>query len=401
MLTPRRSADELPPNPCVEWLFKSPEVSNEECQEQGGIWNLSFGGNSTVTFSQETPIPCENVSSVSSSVASSSRESSCVFTHEFSQQSHQDEHQDVTSEERRLKTSTEVARLALLENMVAISFPQLKATINKSSCGTGILNITHSQMHYHPPAGYIYRVRLLVTCKSDGFNYDNQVFFNTICKGNLNSNEDFILLCGSLLRSNGYVFCPGIDYIEYMQTYYSVIRFHSKQVSIMEAPFQRVNAKGCLWWFKLPKNATTEEKRADEVCCSRCKRLRSDLEYQKRRSLLVSPAKRVRRQAASSNYPAKFLSPASTVKRKTNAHKQTFKLNVAIAKHSNMDVTLDDAQHDEMCKISEEIEKDSSHINEIFKEAASYGLEDSLREVWLMDKQRREFMKDQIKNGNN
>ena len=149
------------------------------------------------------------------------------------------------------------------------------------------MNVTHNQMHYHPPAGYIHRVRL-VTCKSDGFDYDKQVLFKTISKGSFSTDEEFALLCSSLLKSNGYVFCPGIDYIEYMQTYYSVIRFHSQQVSILEIPFQRVNAKGCLWWFKLPRNATTEEKTADKVCCSCCKRLRSNLEHQKRRSLLVS-----------------------------------------------------------------------------------------------------------------
>ena len=52
-----------------------------------------------------------------------------------------------------------------------------------------------------------------------------------------------------------------------------------------------------------------------------------------------------------------------------------------------------------MCEVIKEIEKDSSRLDEIYKEAASYGVEDSLREIWLMDKQRREFMKDQIKNG--
>ena len=122
----------------------------------------------------------------------------------------------------------------------------------------------------------------------DSATYDKQVFLNTICKGNCNSNEEFAALCGSLLKSNGYVFCPGIDYTEYMETYYSIIRFHSKQVNIVEAPFQRVNAKGCLWWFKLASNATTEEKIAGEVCCSCCKRLRNDLEHQKRRSVYIS-----------------------------------------------------------------------------------------------------------------
>lgn len=93
------------------------------------------------------------------------------------------------------------------------------------------------------------------------------------------------------------------------------------------------------------------------------------------------------------------MSPASTRKRKTNVHKQTFKWKAALAKHSDGDVTLDDVQHDEMCEVISEIEKDSSGLDKIFQEAASYGVEDSLREIWLMDKQRKEFIKDQIKNG--
>ena len=52
-----------------------------------------------------------------------------------------------------------------------------------------------------------------------------------------------------------------------------------------------------------------------------------------------------------------------------------------------------------MCQIVEEVERDGEQLSAIFKEAATYGVENSLREVWLMDKQRREFMKDQIKNG--
>ena len=39
------------------------------------------------------------------------------------------------------------------------------------------------------------------------------------------------------------------------------------------------------------------------------------------------------------------------MKCKTDAHKQTFKLKVALAKHSDGDVTLDDVQHDEMCEV--------------------------------------------------
>ena len=56
-----------------------------------------------------------------------------------------------------------------------------------------------------------------------------------------------------------------------------------------------------------------------------------------------------------------------------------------------LDVLLDYTQHDEMSQIVEELERDNKQLNAIFKEAATYGVEDSLREVWLIDKQRREL----------
>ena len=77
------------------------------------------------------------------------------------------------------------------------------------------------------------------------------------------------------------MFCSGVDYQEYFNNYYSVIRFHSKQVNLVMPPFQHVDAKGCLYWYKLPKNATLQEQVSNEVLCSACKHLVSDLEHQK------------------------------------------------------------------------------------------------------------------------
>ena len=118
------------------------------------------------------------------------------------------------------------------------------------------------------------------------------------------------------------MFCPGVDYQEYFDNYYSVFHFHSKQVNLVMSPFQRVAAKGCLYWYKLPKNATMQEQASDEVLCSACKRLVSDLEHQKKRSSFVSPGRQIKRQPANSNYPTKYLSPISTNKRKKNANRK-------------------------------------------------------------------------------
>ena len=81
-----------------------------------------------------------------------------------------------------------------------------------------------------------------------------------------------------------------------------MIRFHSGQVQVTELPFQRVDSKRCLKWFKLSHNASMEEKVADEVKCTVCKKLIHDLECQKERVESQSPERKVKRQAANSNY---------------------------------------------------------------------------------------------------
>ena len=70
-----------------------------------------------------------------------------------------------------------------------------------------------------------------------------------------------------------------------------------------------------------------------------------------------------------------------------------------LSKYSKLDITLDDSQHDEMCKIVTELEdKLHDQLEEVHKEADGFGVASSIREVWLMDKQRNEFYRDQIKN---
>ena len=68
-------------------------------------------------------------------------------------------------------------------------------------------------------------------------------------------------------------------------------------------------------------------------------------------------------------------------------------------KGRKLDVTLDDSQHDEMCKIAAEL--DTNHkdqLDTVYKEGG--GSESALRSIWGVDKQRAEFYKDQAKNGN-
>ena len=67
-----------------------------------------------------------------------------------------------------------------------------------------------------------------------------------------------------------------------MKNYYEVIRFHIKSVRLTDFPFKRIDSINCKLLFKLAHNATMEEKLSNEVKCSSCKRLVTDLEHQKR-----------------------------------------------------------------------------------------------------------------------
>ena len=52
-----------------------------------------------------------------------------------------------------------------------------------------------------------------------------------------------------------------------------------------------------------------------------------------------------------------------------------------------------------MCKITTELEEtNKDQLEQIYKEAGSFGVTDSVREIWQTDKERNDFYTDQIKN---
>ena len=141
------------------------------------------------------------------------------------------------------------------------------------------------------------------------------------------------------------------------------------------------------------------EQASSEVLCSFCKRLLRILENQKKKSAQVSPGKKIRCQVANSNYPTKYLSPASSAARKRNVQTERTKDKQLLSKYSNLDVTLDDTQHDDMCQISAVLEDEhGDQLEEVYKEAGGIGVVDSLKEIWRKDRQRNEFYSDQLKN---
>ena len=67
-------------------------------------------------------------------------------------------------------------------------------------------------------------------------------------------------------------------------------------------------------------------------------------------------------------------------------HRERTKDKALLAKYSN--VMLDDSQHDDICKITATLEdRHGDQLEEIYKEAGSFVVVDSIREIWRKDRQ--------------
>ena len=92
------------------------------------------------------------------------------------------------------------------------------------------------------------------------------------------------------------------------------------------------------------------------------------------------------------------MSPASAKKWKENAQAERSKHKALLAKFAKLNITLDDSQHDEMCRITAELENNhKDQLEDIFKEAGDCS--DAIKDLWRADKERAHFYKDQLKNG--
>ena len=134
------------------------------------------------------------------------------------------------------------------QEIITKNYPELSGTLLMASDGTTLLQITHILVHNHPPAGYVHRVRVILTPTPPGYHCDLQVLLVSVDKGVITSDQEFTQVCKGLLQSNGFVFCPRIGCDKYNDEYLSVIRFHCKQVNVSVALFQRVDSIGCLRW---------------------------------------------------------------------------------------------------------------------------------------------------------
>ena len=164
-------------------------------------------------------------------------------------------------------------------------------------------------------------------------------------------------------------------------------------------PFDRIDSINCRLWFQPASNATRAEKSAQEVQCSARKRLVSDLNCQRRRTLKESPSRTVKRQSSSSRARLKYMSPASQQNRRSNAQAARSNMMRKLKRCGEADVTLTDDQHEEMCSIVSEISDEE--LEKVFLEGSEHGVGELMKEVWYTDskRQQQQYLHDQSSNG--
>ena len=276
---------------------------------------------------------------------------------------------------------------------VAQCFPELCFISVQDISGNSMVVITQRTLNLHPHFGYISRIRVSIS----GFQYEVHVMIKIWESGVLESIADVQELCNKFSAQSSYKFCPGIDPQHYKLHYYEVIRFDIKSIRQTIEPFARIDSVNCKLWHTLASNATSAEKSCSEVRCSACKRLVTDLDCQRRRTLAESPGRKLKRQSSSSRARLTYMSPTSQQRRKSNAQSERSNMR-KLEKYSDADVTLNDEQHDEMCSVVERISNED--LDKIFLEGSEHGVGDLMKEIWYTDRKRQQqqFLQDQSKN---
>ena len=267
-----------------------------------------------------------------------------------------------------------------------ILYPDL--AFKKTLCDTGkALDVTQRFLYHFPGANYLSVARVIFFHQSHLLlNYEIQVLFTSISSGRVQTFNEFSAGCFTISKNSQYKFCPDFDKKNYLEQYHAIIRYHIKGVRICGEPFSRIDSEKCLMWHQLAKNACVEEKMLFGVLCRECKCLQHHLEHQKCRSQ-VSPPRRIASQQPSSSFNFKYLSPASTIKRKKDTQMERSADKAKLAKCDDLEVTLDDEQSDELSSIMSNIEETSAdELDKIFKEADGCSAGDSIRAVWELDR---------------
>ena len=153
--------------------------------------------------------------------------------------------------------------------MVCTGIHKSVATPLLGVCNLGAcLSIERRDLHCHPTAGLISRVRIVV--REDG-SFEFKVVMRLKENNSISISKQLFDLCHTIDPAGGYKFCPGIDPSTYESRYLSVIRYDIKSVRKISDPIFRIDSKNCSLWHKLARNASIFEKDMPAVFCQPCK----------------------------------------------------------------------------------------------------------------------------------
>ena len=304
---------------------------------------------------------------------------------------------DVLSGESTVPIESQEEFLKRIQDNISGLFHEFSFVMSRVSIDGAqlpVLMITPLQVFVHLPLGIMPRIQVSVHYKV----YSVHVFMRFWKKESFDTVEAIISLCKTIGEKSEYKFCPGIQYDQYMNDYYEVIRFHIKSVHLTEFPFKRIDSVNCKLLFQLAHNATAEEKSLKEVKCYPCKRLVFDLEHQKRRTALETPTRKVKRQHPSSRARMSYMSPASQAKRRKLAQYERTSNIRKLAQYEENEIVLDDEQNDEMCAFVEKMR--DKELQKLFDEGDKHGVGGILKDIWATDleRQQKEFAHDQATN---
>ena len=256
-----------------------------------------------------------------------------------------------------------------------------------------LLLITQRQLFNHAPFGAVSRVRIAVHYRS----YTVHVLMREWKHSRFESVAEIRELCLLFDEKSEFRFCPGVD-PELYNEHFDVFHFHVKSARLQDFPFRRINSVNCKMFFKLAHNARKVDRDAREVKCSACKRLITDIKYQKERTSKETPTRKAKRQRPSSRARLSYMSPASQAKRKKLAQYERTNNIRKLQKYEESEVILDDDQNSEMCQIMEKVMTED--LEKLYKEGDEHGVRKMMQDIWITDKvrQRMEFACDQAAN---
>ena len=279
---------------------------------------------------------------------------------------------------------------------VSAHFPELSFGMARGVFGATelpVLLITQRVIHFHPPYRMLSRVQVSVQYKR----YTIYILMRVLRRASFERVEELAAVCQMIGNNSNHKFCPGIEMEHYISEYYESIRYHIKSVRVTEFPFKRVDSKNCQLFFELSQNASIAEKDTKVVRCYACKRLVTDLNHQKKRTIAETPTRKIKRQNPSSRAKLSYMSPASQAKRKKLAQ---YERTSNIRKLTNLEeeISLDDEQHEEMCNVVQRI--GDVELDKLCEEGDKHGVGSIMKGIWITDKDRRnkEFFDDQATN---